>query len=126
MEKSDHVLSPLSKTWIFDLDGTLVKHNGYLKDGKDSLLDGTKELITSIPKDDLIIIITSRKEEYRSMTESFLKENNIRYDFIIWGAPFGERILFNDRKLSGLATAIAINKDRDAPVEFNYIIDENL
>ena len=23
------VLSSLSKTWIFDLDGTLLKHNGY-------------------------------------------------------------------------------------------------
>ena len=31
-------LSPLPKTWILDLDGTLVKHNGYKTDGRDSLL----------------------------------------------------------------------------------------
>ncbi len=23
------VLSPLGKTWLFDIDGTIVKHNGY-------------------------------------------------------------------------------------------------
>jgi hypothetical protein len=27
-----HTLSPLPHTWIFDMDGTIVKHNGY-KDG---------------------------------------------------------------------------------------------
>lgn len=26
-------LSTLRKTWIFDLDGTLVVHNGYREDG---------------------------------------------------------------------------------------------
>ena len=27
--KEEFVLSPLSKTWILDFDGTLVEHNGY-------------------------------------------------------------------------------------------------
>ena len=31
------ILSTLPKTWIFDLDGTLVKHNGYKEDGIDIL-----------------------------------------------------------------------------------------
>ena len=126
MEKDEVVLSPLPKTWIFDLDGTIVEHNGYLKNGKDSLLEGAKELFSSIPDDDMIVIVTSRKEQYRQITESFLKENDIRYDTIVWGAPFGERILINDRKPSGLPTAVAVNKDRDAPVEFVYRIDEDL
>lgn len=126
MEKNECILSPLPKTWIFDLDGTIVKHNGYLNKGKDSLLDGAKELIASIPEDDMIIIITSRNEKYRDLTESFLEENKIRYNTIIWGAPFGERILFNDKKPSGLVTAIAVNKDRDSPIQFNFTIDNNL
>ncbi len=27
------ILSTLPKTWIFDLDGTLLRHNGYKLDG---------------------------------------------------------------------------------------------
>ena len=43
------ILSTLPKTWLFDLDGTIVKHNGYKIDGTDSLLDGAKEYIDEIP-----------------------------------------------------------------------------
>ena len=43
------ILSTLPKTWIFDLDGTLVKHNGYLLDGADTLLDGVKEYMGGRP-----------------------------------------------------------------------------
>ena len=38
------VMSTLPKTWIFDLDGTIVKHNGYLLDGEDTLLPGVREI----------------------------------------------------------------------------------
>ena len=44
-------VSKLSKTWIFDIDGTLVKHNGYLVDGHDTLLAGAAEFINKIPGD---------------------------------------------------------------------------
>ena len=36
------ILSTLPKTWIFDLDGTILKHNGYKIDGEDTLLPGVK------------------------------------------------------------------------------------
>ena len=36
------VMSTLPKTWILDLDGTVVKHNGYKIDGEDTLLSGAK------------------------------------------------------------------------------------
>ena len=39
--------------------------------------------------------------------------NGIRYDAIVCGVPYGERILVNDRKPSGLTTAIAMNTERD-------------
>ena len=45
------ILSTLPKTWIFDLDGTLLKHNGYKLDGKDTLLDGVKEYLEELPKE---------------------------------------------------------------------------
>ena len=106
-------MSSLPKTWILDLDGTLVKHNGYKIDGKDSLLPGAKELLSQIRDEDYVIIVTSRKLEYKELTESFLQENNIRYNHIIFEAPYGERILINDNKPSGLKMAYAIDTDRD-------------
>ena len=113
MELNKLVLSPLGHTWIFDIDGTLVKHNGYIIDGKDSMLPGVAELLQQIPEKDLIILVTSRTDEYRQLTQDFLKENNIRYNHIIFNAPYGERILVNDDKPSGLKCSIAVNLKRD-------------
>ena len=107
------ILSTLPKTWIFDIDGTIAKHNGYKIDGHDTLLDGAKEYLGSIPEDDKIIILTSRTDEFMQMTLEFLKENEIRYDDIIFNVPMGERIVVNDRKPSGIDMAIAINLDRN-------------
>ena len=111
-------LSTLAKTWIFDLDGTIVKHNGYKIDGCDTLLEGAKEYLDSIPADDFILVLTSRTDEYRDMTIAFLDNNGIRYDQILFNMPMGERIVVNDRKPSGIDMAVAFNLDRnvfDAP-----------
>lgn len=113
MERERLVLSTLAKTWIFDLDGTIVKHNGYKIDGMDSLLPGAKEYLDEIPREDRIVILTSRKEEYKELTVRFLAENHIRYDVILFDMPMGERIVVNDRKPSGLETAVALNVDRN-------------
>ena len=82
------ILSTLPKTWIFDLDGTLLKHK--------------------------IIILTSRLEEYGEMTIEFLREQEIRFDQILFEMPMGERILVNDRKPSGVDMAVALNLERDS------------
>ena len=111
------VLSTLPKTWIFDLDGTIVKHNGYKIDGEDTLLPGMKEYIDAIPAEDNILILTSRLEQYRELTLKFLADNAIRYDEIMFEMPMGERIVVNDRKPSGIDMAVAINTDRDKPVD---------
>jgi len=105
--------SDLNKTWIFDLDGTLLKHNGY-KNGGEELLPGVKEFFSKISKDDRIVILTARDTKYQQITEKFLNDNGIRFDHIIYDLPIGERILFNDKKPSGLKTAYAYNLDRDS------------
>lgn len=119
-------LSPLGHTWVLDIDGTIVKHNGYKIDGEDTLLDGAAEFLEGIPKGDMIIFVTSRTEEYRKLTVDFLQKNHIRYDHIIFGAPYGERILINDRKPSGLDMSIALNTQRDIIWTQRFEIDENL
>lgn len=117
-------LSALGHTWILDLDGTIVKHNGYIIDGHDTLLEGAREFLERIPKEDMLIFLTSRTEDLREMTERFLEENGISYDYILFGAPYGERILINDAKPSGLHTALAVSCDRDALGDIEIIIDE--
>lgn len=112
-DRYELILSQLGHTWILDLDGTLVKHNGYLTDGHDTLLPGVREFLQSISEKDMIVILTSRKETFRDMTETFLAEQGVRYDHIIFDVPYGERILINDDKPSGLKSGYCINTDRD-------------
>jgi 23S rRNA G2445 N2-methylase RlmL len=119
-------LSPLNHTWILDLDGTIVKHNGYKIDGVDTILPNAKEFLDNISEEDFIVFLTSRTEEYREITEKFLAENNIRYNSIVFNAPYGERILINDRKPSGLDTAVAINIKRDEFPQLQIETDETL
>lgn len=106
-------LSTLPKTWIFDLDGTILIHNGYKIDGEDTILYGAKQYLDQIPAEDKIVILTSRTEEYREQTIQFLHQHKIRFDEILFNMPMGERILVNDRKPSGLDMALAINIDRN-------------
>lgn len=119
-------ISSLGHTWIFDIDGTIVKHNGYLLDGVDTLLPGVKEFFSKLSIEDKVIFVTSRKLEEKDTTENFLKENEIRYDYIIFDMPVGERILINDRKPSGLNVAIAINTKRNEFLKDSFNIDESL
>ena len=119
-------LSTLAKTWLLDIDGTLVKHNGYKIDGHDTLLDGVKEFFEKISPDDKVVLLTARKEEYLPTLKEFLKANNIRYDYLLTDMPMGERILVNDRKPSGLDMAFAINKNRDENWDIVYKINEEL
>ncbi|MFQ7397761.1 MAG: hypothetical protein ACLRNW_08075 [Neglectibacter sp.] len=120
------VVSALGKTWILDIDGTVCKHNGYKLDGHDTLLPGAKQFFEVIEEIDKVVFITSRSQAYAEMTESFLRENGIRWNAIIYDLPYGERILVNDKKPSGLKTSIAVNTERDVFMEEIFIVDESL
>jgi len=108
----DLSLSSLPHTWIIDIDGTILKHNGHKGHG-DELLAGVKEFWQRIPAGDTIILMSAREEFYAKGTLDFLRNNGLRYDQVIFGLPKGERILINDIKLSGLDTAFSINVMRD-------------
>lgn len=124
--KEKFKISQLGHTWIIDLDGTLVVHNGY-KTGEDKFLPGSKEFLQSIPESDYVIILTAREREAHKSTERFLIENNIRYNQILFEMPMGERILINDDKPSGLRCAYAITPERNKGLgDIEIVIDENL
>lgn len=126
MQKQDLKISTLGHTWILDLDGTLVEHNGY-KTGEDKLLTGTKEFIQTIPLEDFILILTARELEAKERTVKFLEDNGIRYNQILFEMPMGERILINDNKPSGLKCAYAITPERNQGLaEMRFEIDKNL
>ena len=120
------IISSLGHTWILDLDGTILRHNGYKLDGDDTFLEGAEEFLRNIPEEDMIIFLTSRRSEYRETPENFLRSRNIRFDHIIFDAPYGERILINDRKPSGLNMSVAINTDRDEFCGIRFEIDDKL
>jgi hydroxymethylpyrimidine pyrophosphatase-like HAD family hydrolase len=111
-------LSNLQKTWIFDLDGTLVEHNGY-KINKEIILSGVKEFFDShIKEDDYVMITTGRNDEQAAPAIELLKLNNIKIDKIITNLPLGERLLFNDIKPdTNLKTAYSFNLHRDMGLE---------
>ena len=120
------VLSTLGHTWILDLDGTIVKHNGYKIDGEDSFLPGAEEFLKSIPGKDMVIFLTSRTDEFKELTEQFLAKKKIKYDHIIFNAPYGERILINDDKPSGLSMSISLSVKRDCGIDMAIVEDETI
>ncbi|WP_066388770.1 hypothetical protein [Helicobacter himalayensis] len=130
-ESSALRLSSLPKTWLFDIDGTLVKHNGFLENDE-TLLAGVKEFFKNLPSEDIVILLTARKTFQIPAITKFLKENNIRFHHIIADLPVGERILINDCKpaneknKNGLKTAYAINTKRDEGIRFTLEIDEGI
>jgi hypothetical protein len=106
-------LSALPHTWLIDIDGTIFLHNGHLI-GDDQVLPGVREFWSQIPACDLIILLSARAEDQRNRTIQALMKCGLRFDKLILDLPHGERLIVNDRKRSGLNTAIAINVERDA------------
>ena len=119
-------LSALNKTWIIDVDGTIVKHNGYKIDGFDTLLDGVEDFFKNLDEKDKVILLTARENKELYELKKFLQKNKIRYDYIIADIPVGERIIINDIKPSGLKTAYSINKKRNEEFCIEYKINKDL
>jgi hypothetical protein len=106
------VLSKLPHTWLIDIDGTILRHNGYIEEG-DKLLPGVKDFWNLIPSQDTIILLSARPEIERAPTLAFVERHGLRVDNAIFGLPKGERVLINDVKPRGLETAVALNLPRD-------------
>ena len=66
--------------------------------------------------DAAVVMIDAMKDR-----ERFLKENNVRYDHIIFNAGEGERIMINDMKPDGLVTAYSPGTTKIYIYAFDYI-----
>jgi len=119
-------LSPLPHLWLIDIDGTLVTHNGHLS-GQECLLEGVKDFWQAIPAGDTIVLLSARPCTWREPTLAWLTAQGLRFDQALFGLPTGERILINDKKNSGMNTALALNLKRNAgPGGISVMIDSNL
>jgi len=119
-------LSTLPHTWLIDVDGTVLRHNGY-KSGQDDLLPGVADLWARIPEDDFIVLLTARTEAERASTLAVFDQNGLRFDCAIFGLPTGERVLINDSKPSGVQTALAVNVKRDCGLSgVSVVLDPRL
>ncbi|MBP2297605.1 hypothetical protein [Azospirillum picis] len=124
-------LSRLGKTWLIDIDGVLVRHNGHKqcghKQGGDQLLPGVTEFFARLEPDDRVVLLSARSEAEREATLAALERFGLRWDHALFGLPTGERICINDRKPSGLTTSLAVNLDRDAGLGgIDVVIDPHL
>lgn len=108
-------LSTLNKTWLFDVDGTIIYHNSVLT--TENILPGVKKFWDCISDNDVIIILTARPANQKDEIEEFLRNNNLRFDNVICSLPVGERIVVNDIKPNGLKTAVALNIQRNCGFE---------
>ena len=126
LEPKQIYISPMPKTWILDLDGTLLLHDGPYIMGKDEFLPGAREFLDSIPGRDMIIFLTARSDYEKEHTLRFLRENKVRYDHIIFNAGEGERIMINDMKPDGLVTAYAVNTKRDRFCQTEFVTDNSM
>ena len=108
------------RTFIIDLDGTIVLHNGYKTTG-DTLLPNVRSFWKSISPADVVIITTARSSTFRKDVVDFLAQNAIRFDYLIMDLPTGMRVLINDRKPDGSCTAKAVNLVRDVGFPISVI-----
>jgi hypothetical protein len=115
-DSTEIIVSPLAHTWLIDLDGTLVEHNGHLE-GDDLFLPGAIDFLRSIPSADNVFLMTARSESQCNPCLSHLSKFGISIRQVIYDLPVGERVLINDIKPSGLRTAIAVNVSRDSGLE---------
>ncbi len=80
-------VSTLPKTWLFDIDGTLLVHNGHLH-GADRALPGTRAFFDAhVGADDVVILLTAREETHRAVTERTLREAGYGSTSSISGCP---------------------------------------
>ena len=92
------------KTYIIDIDGTLIKHQGkgirfqlYPSDG--TVLEAAARVLNTLEQQGHhIVLMTARPEAFRDLTVQQLRGAYFVYHQLIMGVTSGERIIVNDTK----------------------------
>lgn len=107
-------------TLFLDIDGTLISNTSihfepYL--GTGTPLAMNIRLINSLrnSKQAYVVLVTSRPDTFRNLTEVELAKWGIEYDVLLMGLPHSRRVLINDFSLTNpYPSAIAINLRRNS------------
>ena len=111
-----------NKTYICDLDGTLVMHHENINDYPDyaELLPESVETLIRLKNDNCcLVLITGRSKKETSKTLKQLEEKGIIFARCMFDMPIGIRFLVNDYKFENEPKAIAINIKRNAGWKLN-------
>ncbi len=104
-------------TIFIDLDGVCVQHKEtlyYIITETPVLLDGVADKFQEWrSKDYYIVLTTARPEGCRAVTVRQLESLGLFWDQLIMGLPVGPRVVINDRKPTGMGTALAVCLKRD-------------
>lgn len=107
------------KTYIFDLDGVILQNGSQFispKWGETEVLPTVKEKLQGLKEaGHHIVIMTSRPQKYRALTEQQLKREGIVYDQLMLGLHHGSRCIINDFSESNpYPAASAVNSERNS------------
>ena len=109
------------KTFIFDIDGTLVKHLGSLEaitfEGPEILPGVRKKLDEIYHNGGYILLITARPPSMENLTRQQLEKLGIIYNTLVMGVTHGCRYLVNDTKSDMNTTAVGITVERNKGLE---------
>lgn len=118
-------------TLFVDIDGTLVNNSGeYFEPiwGTTAKIKENVEIINKLYESGKvnIILTTSRKEDYKEITEMQLLNENIKYHQIIYGLYHGKRIVINDyAPTNPYKSCDAINLKRNSS-DLKEMLEESL
>ena len=106
-------------TYIFDLDGVIFKNGTRFwqpRWGENSVIGEARDRVNSLyGAGNYIVLMTSRPDEFREVTERQLRNENISYHQLVMGVYHGTRIVVNDfGPTNPYPASVAINTKRDS------------
>ncbi len=106
-------------TYLFDLDGVIYQNGSpywHPRWGENDIFPAVAQRINELHEQgNYILIVTSRPEKYRAVTEEQLRRDGLKYHQLVMGVHHGRRVLVNDfGKTNPYPSAVAINTQRDS------------
>ena len=106
-------------TYLIDIDGVIYENGSRFwppQWGSNNVYDSARDKINQLfETGNYIVLITSRPEEFRAVTEGQLRQDHVGYHQLVMGVHHGTRVVVNDFAPSNpYPAAVAVNTRRDS------------